>query len=289
MIERYHESLRRIYIIIVAKVSEIDSNATLQMSFKALNDSTDFDDFIFTLLVFEAYFRMIEIIDFSSTIIQRLIAMRKTMNEVRQLIVTRQLNDALNIRNDSFSILIHNLSLNSDVLVYRERNDSQSELWKDLFKLLNVNDESTIIELSSDFTKFRSMMIKSYYDDDYLEDSSFLISIIDLSFVAFIIAFISKSSNMSQSNDQFAVSNDQKSESEIFWNLFKRDRDRLRKYFAFIAFLSFVFNATVDFAFASTSLFVVVSKLDSIVHIALSQFVAFRQKKINELIEKNVF
>jgi hypothetical protein len=43
--------------------------------------------------------------------------MRKTMNEVRKLIVTRHLNDALNIRNNSFSILIHNLSLNFDVLV----------------------------------------------------------------------------------------------------------------------------------------------------------------------------
>jgi hypothetical protein len=71
--------------------------------------------------------------------------MRKTMNEVRKLIVTRQLNDALNIRNNSFSILIANLSLNSDVLVYRKKNDSQSKSWKDSFKLLSVNDESAII------------------------------------------------------------------------------------------------------------------------------------------------
>jgi hypothetical protein len=38
MIKRYHESFRRIYAIIVAKISEIDSNSILQMSFKALND-----------------------------------------------------------------------------------------------------------------------------------------------------------------------------------------------------------------------------------------------------------
>jgi hypothetical protein len=115
------------YVIIIAKISNIDSNSTLQMTFKALNDSVELNELILTLLVFEAYLRMIEMNAFSSTIIQRFIAMRKTMNEVRKSIAVRQMNDALNIRNDSFSILIHVLSLNSDVLVYREKNDNQSE------------------------------------------------------------------------------------------------------------------------------------------------------------------
>jgi hypothetical protein len=127
MIERYHDSLRRVYVIIIAKISDIDSNSTLQMTFKALNDFAELNELIFTLLVFEAYLRMIEMNAFSSTIIQRFIAMRKTMNEVRKSIVVRQINDALNTRNDSFSILIHVLSLNSDVFVYREENDNQSE------------------------------------------------------------------------------------------------------------------------------------------------------------------
>jgi hypothetical protein len=279
MIKRYHEFLRRIYAIIVAKLFEIDSNSILQMTFKTLNDSIDLDDLIFTLLVFDAYFRMIEMNVSSSTIIQRFIAMRRTMNEVRKLNVIRQLNEALNIRNDSFSILIYNLSLNSSVFVYREKNYDQSRSWKDLFKLLNVNDKSIIIELSNDSTKFRSTMIKSYYDDNHdFENSSSIIN------NSFITTFVSKSSIMSQSNDQFVVSIDQKSESEIFSNLFKRDRDRLRKYFASTAYLSFVFNMTddLDFAFAfvfasiSIFVFVVVFKFDSIVHIALSQFATFR-------------
>jgi hypothetical protein len=46
--------------------------------------------------------------------------------------------------------LIHALSLYSDVFVYREKNDNQSKSWKDSFKFLNINDESMIIELSSD-------------------------------------------------------------------------------------------------------------------------------------------
>jgi hypothetical protein len=191
MIERYHDSFRRIYAIIIAKISNIDSNSTLQMTFKALNDFAEFNELIFTLLVFEAYLRMIEMNAFSSTIIQRFVAIRKVMNEVRKSIAVRQMNDALNIRNNSFSILIHALSLNSNVFVYREKNDNQSKSWRNSFKFLNTNDESMIIELSSDSTKFRSTTIKSYYDD-HVENSSFFISIIDFS----IIAFVSKSSIM---------------------------------------------------------------------------------------------
>jgi hypothetical protein len=113
-----------VYAIIIAKISNIDSNSTLQMTFKALNDFAEFNELILTLLVFETYSRMIEMNASSSTIIQRFVAMRKVMNEVRKSIVARQMNDALNTQNDSFSILIHALSLNFDVLVYREKNDN---------------------------------------------------------------------------------------------------------------------------------------------------------------------
>ncbi len=71
MIEKYHDSLCKMYAIIIAKISDIDSNSTLQMTFKALNDSVKFDELISTLFVFEAYLRMIEMNALSSTIIQR--------------------------------------------------------------------------------------------------------------------------------------------------------------------------------------------------------------------------
>jgi hypothetical protein len=127
MIKRYHGFLRRVYAIIVAKMFEIDSNSILQMTFNTLNDSIDLDDLILTLFVFDAYLRMLEMNASSSTITQRFIAMRRAMNEIRKLNVIRQLNNALNIRNDSFSTLIHNLSLDFNVFMYREKNDNQSE------------------------------------------------------------------------------------------------------------------------------------------------------------------
>jgi hypothetical protein len=126
MMKRYHESLRRAYSIITTEISEIDSELTLQMTFKIINDSIEFNDLIFILLVFDVYSRMIEMNVSSSTITQRVIAMKKAMNEVRKLHAIRQMNDALNIENDSIS-LIHDLSLNFSVLMFRENNIDQSE------------------------------------------------------------------------------------------------------------------------------------------------------------------
>jgi hypothetical protein len=62
--------------------------------------------------------------------------------------------------------LIHDLSLNSSVLMYREKNANQSKSWKESYKLLNIENESTIIEISSESTKFWATSVKSYYEND---------------------------------------------------------------------------------------------------------------------------
>jgi hypothetical protein len=123
MMKRYHDSLRRMYAIITIEISNIDLEITLQMTFKVINDSIELDELIFTLLVFDVYFRMIEMNVSSFTIIQRAIAMRKVMKEVQKFIAIRQINDALNTRNDFIITLIHELSLNSLVLIFRENKD----------------------------------------------------------------------------------------------------------------------------------------------------------------------
>ncbi len=120
MMKRYHESLRRIYSIIIIEMLIIDLESALQMSFKALNDSIEFDDLILTLLMFDVYFRMTKNDVSSSTITQRAIAMRKTMNEIKRLRTTRQMNDALNTRNESSITSLHDLSLNFSILIFRE-------------------------------------------------------------------------------------------------------------------------------------------------------------------------
>ncbi len=123
MIERYHESLRRIYSIIIAEMHTIDLESALQMSFKVLNDSIELDDLVPTLLVFEAYPRMTESDASSPTITQRVIVMKKAMNEIKRFMTIRRINDALNIRNESSTASLHDLSLNVSVLIFREGNE----------------------------------------------------------------------------------------------------------------------------------------------------------------------
>jgi hypothetical protein len=46
--------------------------------------------------------------------------MRKTMNEMKRFMIIRRVNDALNTRNESNTASLHDLSLNSSVLIFRE-------------------------------------------------------------------------------------------------------------------------------------------------------------------------
>ncbi len=122
MMKRYHDSFCRMYAIITIKISNIDLEIILQMTFKTLNDSIEFDKLIFILLMFDVYFQIIEMNALSLTIIQRIIAMKKIMKEMRKFNAIRQINDALNTRND-LNFLIYNLLLNSLMLIFRENKD----------------------------------------------------------------------------------------------------------------------------------------------------------------------
>jgi hypothetical protein len=82
----------------------------------------------------------------------------KAMIEMRKFRAERQVADTLNIRNDLIIISIHDLFLNSNVLIWRE-----NKKWIESFKLLNMNDEICKIELFSKSINFRNIVIKSYH------------------------------------------------------------------------------------------------------------------------------
>jgi hypothetical protein len=151
--------------------------------------------------------------------------------------------------------------------MYREKNDDQSKSWKNSYKLLSINDESVIIELSSDSTKFRFTTIKFYYDDlidrinleldehvfEFIESLS---SFVELSIENSLLSFNETSSNMFHIDIVSSFIEQDHLES------IKRDRDRLRKYFASTAYLSFVFNSDSIVAFAFAFAVVIVKLVD---------------------------
>ncbi len=87
------------------------------MIVKAINDTVDSDELMFTLLIFDVYPRMHVMNSPASSINQRTMTIEKAMTEMRKFRAERQVADALNIRNESIIISIHDLSLNSNVLI----------------------------------------------------------------------------------------------------------------------------------------------------------------------------
>jgi hypothetical protein len=89
----------------------------LQIIVKTINDTTDLDELMFTLLIFDVYSRMHVMNSSISLIIQRAMTIEKVMTEVRKFRAERQVADALNIRNDLIITSIHDLLLNLNVLI----------------------------------------------------------------------------------------------------------------------------------------------------------------------------
>jgi hypothetical protein len=80
--------------------------------------------------------------------------------------------DALNIRNGSKTTAIHNLLLNSPVLVWREGPTGQPSYWSSLYNLLSIKNKTYTIQLPYGPTNFRSTVVKPYLvDPKIIEDT----------------------------------------------------------------------------------------------------------------------
>ena len=87
------------------------------MAFKVINDSVGLNSLIPTLLVFKAYPCIIKSNTPNPIVIKRAAALKKAIKEVKKLKTEHQVADALNIYNRPKITTIHNLPLNSPVLV----------------------------------------------------------------------------------------------------------------------------------------------------------------------------
>jgi hypothetical protein len=96
---------------------DVSKKIALQMIVKAINDTAGPDDLMPTLLMFGAYPRMHAMNPPTPSIIQRAMTIEKAMIEIRKFRVERQIADALNTRNDPIVTPIHDLPINSDVVI----------------------------------------------------------------------------------------------------------------------------------------------------------------------------
>ncbi len=77
------------------------------------------------------------------------------MHEVRKIYAEWQVAGVLNTKNGPQVNSVHDLSINSDVLVFCESNVVCIGRWTGPFKLLNIVNETCKISLSSGLTDFR--------------------------------------------------------------------------------------------------------------------------------------
>jgi hypothetical protein len=169
IVERYHNLIRRAYTIISVEIRDLDKDMALQMAFKAINDSAGPDGLVPTLLVYGAYPRLSETDVPSPLVIQRALALKKATAEIQRIRARRQVADALNSRNGPNTVNIHNLQLNSDMLVWREGNTGQPGAWKGPYKLLSIEGESCVLALPHGPTTFRNTVVKPYLVPEALE------------------------------------------------------------------------------------------------------------------------
>ena len=162
IVERYHGPLRRAYQIISDELPTIDKEQALQMAFKAINDSAGPDGITPTLLVYGAFPRLVDSEPPSPTITERALAVKKAMAEIQVLRAKKQVNDALNTRNGPNTDAVHSLTLDSEVLVWREGNANRLGSWEGPYKLVSMEGESCILALPHGHTTFRSTAVKPY-------------------------------------------------------------------------------------------------------------------------------
>jgi hypothetical protein len=168
----------------------------------------------------------------------------------------------LNTRNESFTTLIHDLLINSSILIYRE-----SKKWKESYSLIALHEKTAIIELLSEPTKFRATSIKPYYQKTNNEEDQSANQPDDQS-----------SLNVTPSSMNLVPINETSISTPIVEFSAKRDGGKLRKYsvtqanFTSDSNICFLLNESFFDIFAS-----------------ITSFSASRHKKLIELLKKNVF
>jgi hypothetical protein len=139
-VERVHPILRRAYCIIAEELKSegVSKQTMLQMAVKAVNDTSGPDGLVPTLLVFGAYPCITEFDPPTRSTTQRATAIQKAMEEVSRIRARTQVNKALHERNGPSVTDVHDLPLNSPVLIWREGNTGRSGHWTGPYPLLRT-------------------------------------------------------------------------------------------------------------------------------------------------------
>ncbi|PVH70940.1 hypothetical protein DL98DRAFT_436115, partial [Cadophora sp. DSE1049] len=120
-IKKYYRPFRRTYKIITEKHFKLNNENRLQITIKAVNNTTSPSKLILILLIFKAYFKIIKLNLLNLSVKRRVITIKKAIKKVRRIYIIRKVNNTLSTRNGPGTIYIHNLRFNNKVIVYRKK------------------------------------------------------------------------------------------------------------------------------------------------------------------------
>ena len=87
------------------------------MIIKIVNDTIEYNNLVFILLIFETYLHIINDNTFNLSITEKTKIIKITINKVIKLHAIRQINDVLYQRNNSQIMKIHKISIDSPILI----------------------------------------------------------------------------------------------------------------------------------------------------------------------------
>ena len=116
----------------------------MQITIKTINNIIGPNGLVSTLLVFEAYPRISKFDSPTPTITQCITAIKNTMKKVQKVRAERQVANALNQKNRFRPMvsIVHDLSLDLDVIIWQKGNARYSKKWTEPYKLLAVKNKT---------------------------------------------------------------------------------------------------------------------------------------------------
>ena len=160
LIERYHAPLRRAYQVIKEDLPAIGRHEALQMAVKSVNDTAGPNGLTPTLLVFGTFPRMDERDPPHPSINERSKAIQRAMEGIRKLHASRQVSEALQLRNGPQIDEILDTPIGSQVWVHRENRG-----WKGPYKLLHTAHHRCSVEINGKPRIFNITSVKPYLAD----------------------------------------------------------------------------------------------------------------------------
>src|SRR6266568_8761056 len=110
------------------------------MAIKAVNNTAGLDGLVPTLLVYRAYPRINKLDPPAPSITEQAAAIQKAIAKIVKLQAKQTVNNALHHRNRPNTTSVHDLPLNSKVLIWHE-----SGSWNGPYRLLAVENETCCI------------------------------------------------------------------------------------------------------------------------------------------------